>query len=241
MERSTAVGPGGDDHQLFYTDTALDRAERIARRGESQQPAVETGGVLLGLVAHCRQAKDACVVVVDALEAMDAEHGEFSLSFSGSTWQRLQTVVRARRGAPGHGGLRILGQTHGHPFSPGEACAACPSTPDCPKHTAYLSDHDRLWSRAVFASQPFQVGHMFGIDAKGHGTSQVYGPRGGRLEPRGYRVIRESDLQAIQDSIPSPLRIPIHAAHREEPREALPEKPAETPKETAHVEEERRT
>lgn len=199
LKRSVAGGEVEEDHHLFYTEAALLRAEAIARRGESQEPAVETGGVLLGLLGCCPSTRDAFVIVVDALEAMDAEQAEFSLSFSSRTWQRLQAVVRARRTEPGQSGLRIVGQTHGHPFSPGEPCAACPATAACPKHTAYLSDHDRLWSRAVFASQAFQVGHMFGIDAKGAPVSSVYGLRGGRLERRGYRTIRGEDLREIHD------------------------------------------
>jgi len=186
------------DHHLFYAETALERAESISRQGEQQQPAVEAGGVLLGIVGWCPEARDAFVVVVDALEAQDADQEEFSLSFSGKTWSRLQTVLRARRSQPGQGALRILGQTHGHPFSPGEPCAACPETPDCPKHTAVLSEDDRRWSRAVFAGQPWQVGHLWGINARGEPTSTVYGLCGGRLEPRGYRVIADDDLRRIR-------------------------------------------
>ena len=94
--------------------------------------------------------------------------------------------------------LRIIGQTHGHPFSPGEPCPACPQTPDCPKHTAFLSEEDRRWSRAVFAGQPWQVGHQWGINARGEPVAQLYGLCGGRLERRGYRVIPEADLQRIR-------------------------------------------
>lgn len=188
------------DHHLFYTETALEHAESISRQGEQQQPAVESGGVLLGLVGWCPETRDAFVVVVDALEAQDADQEEFSLSFSGKTWSRLQTVIRARRSQPGEQALRIVGQTHGHPFSPGEPCAACPATPECPKHTAILSEDDRRWSRAVFAGQPWQVGHLWGINARGEPTSTVYGLCGGRLEPRGYRVIADADLQRIRQN-----------------------------------------
>ncbi|MHC4854560.1 MAG: hypothetical protein ACYTF5_21365 [Planctomycetota bacterium] len=201
MECSRPVGttvPG--DHQLFYTETALQRAESIARRGEQLEPAVESGGVLMGLLCWCPVAGDAFVVVVDALEAQDASQHEFSLSFSGKTWLRLQAVLRARRAQPGEGALRILGQTHGHPFSAGEPCAACPQTPDCPKHTALLSEDDRRWSRAVFAGQPWQVGHLWGINARGEPTANVYGLSGGRLEPRGYRVIADADLKRIRQA-----------------------------------------
>jgi hypothetical protein len=192
------VAIASGDHYLFYTETALQRAEAISRQGEQRQPAVESGGVLLGMVGWCPQARDAFVVVVDALEAQDADQEEFSLSFSGRTWSRLQTVLKARRSQPGQQALRILGQTHSHPFSPGEPCAACPETPDCPKQTAILSDEDRRWSRAVFAGQPWQVGHLWGINARGEPTSTVYGLCGGRLEPRGYRVIADTDLDHIR-------------------------------------------
>lgn len=197
VQRSTAVGEtGAEQHELFWTNTALERAERIARLGEKHEPAVETGGVLLGYVGYCAGARDAFVVVVDALEAVDAERNEFSLSFSSKTWHQLQTVVRAR--AARQPGLGILGQTHGHPFSPGEPCAACPTTADCPKHTAFLSEHDRRWARAVFHAQPWQVSQMYGVDAKGTPTSATFGVLDGRLEPRGYRRIDERDFERIQ-------------------------------------------
>lgn len=197
MQRSTAHGTAETgDHELFWTQGARERAERIARLGEVHEPAVETGGVLLGYLGYCSEARDAFVVVVDALEAKDAEQREFSLSFSGKTWQRLQTVVRAR--AADLPGLCILGQMHGHPFSPGEPCAACPGTEDCPKQTAYLSEHDRRWTRAVFNAQPWQVSQMYGVDAKGTPTSNTFGLVGGRLERRGYRLIAEEDLEHVR-------------------------------------------
>ncbi len=201
LESSRLVGaaPPGD-HQLFYTETALQRAESISRRGEQTEPAVESGGILLGLLGWCPDAQDAFVWVVDALEAPDADQREFSLSFSSKTWSCLQAVVRARRAQPGEGALRIVGQTHGHPFSPGEPCAACPETPDCPKHTAFLSEDDHRWSRAVFAGQPWQVGHMWGINARGEPTTNVYGLCGGRLERRGYRLLAADDLSRIRQA-----------------------------------------
>jgi hypothetical protein len=201
--QSRAVGeaaPGS--HHLFFTDAALERAEYIARRGESLDPRVETGGVLVGLIGYCDAANDSFVVVIDALEARDAEHREFSLTFHSQTWQQLESIVRVRSGQPGDRALRLLGQVHGHPFDAGSPCAACHETPDCPKHTAYLSEDDRHWSRAVFCGQPWQVGQLFGVDAKGEPTSAVYGLSGGRLETRGYRVIAESDLQAIRHPQP---------------------------------------
>lgn len=195
--RSTAEGPpAGEEHELFWTADALERAERIARLGEAQEPAVETGAVLLGHVAHCSGTGDAFVVVVDALEAVDAESDRFSLSFTGSTWQRLQAVVRARAAA--QPGVRIVGQTHGHPFSPGEPCAVCPSTPDCPKHTAYLSDDDRRWTRAVFHGQPWQVSRMYGVDASGRARATTFGLCGGWLEERGHRVMEDADFEEIR-------------------------------------------
>jgi len=198
--RTGGLPTAAGDHHLFYTETALEQAETISRRGEQHEPALESGGVLIGVVGWCPDARDAFVVVVGALEAQDASQEEFSLSFSGKTWSRLSAVLRARRSRPGEGALRILGQTHGHPFSPGEPCAACPETPDCPKHTATLSEDDRRWSRAVFAGQPWQVGHLWGINARGEPTSNVYGLCGGRLEPRGYRVIADQDLERIRQT-----------------------------------------
>jgi len=189
-----------DDRELFFTESALRDAERIARCGESSDPPIETGGVLLGVVAFCDVRRDAFVVVTDALEAADAEHDQFSLTFSSRTWQRIDGVVRARTTRPVDAALRVLGQVHGHPFTPTDHCFECPHQSSCSQHSAALSNEDRRWSRAVFCAQPWQVGQLFGADPRRGPTSTVYGLRGGRLEARGYRVVSDDDFSLTRET-----------------------------------------
>jgi hypothetical protein len=59
----------------------------------------------------------------------------------------------------------------------------------CDLTSAFLSESDRTWCRAVFSGQPWQVSHIFGLSARHERVASFYGLHRGRLEPRGYRVI----------------------------------------------------
>ncbi|MGD8395200.1 MAG: hypothetical protein PVF43_06970 [Candidatus Eiseniibacteriota bacterium] len=193
LDAGQAVGetlPGA--HQVFYTRAALDKAEQIARRGESERPPVETGGVLIGPLCSCPETGEMYGVIDDVLEAVDAEQGVASLSFSGRTWSQIATVMRARRTVAGREADRILGQTHGHNFLPhsgSSRCESCDRVRTCDLTSAFLSESDRTWCRAVFSGQPWQVSHIFGLSARHERVASFYGLHRGRLEPRGYRVI----------------------------------------------------
>jgi hypothetical protein len=176
---------------LFTREAAL-RAERVSRKGAQASPAVETGGLLVGPLCRCPDTGEVFAVVLDVLEAIGSKATTHSLSYSGATWDRIQTVLRARRQHPATRHHRMIGQAHGHNFLPlgGVApCEACDHVEVCTRTSAYLSEDDRTWCRSVFSAEPWQLSMVFGHDAKGRDVSAFYGQQGGSLVRRGYHVV----------------------------------------------------
>lgn len=190
---------GLEDEQaapVFYTEDALACAASYARRGGNQQPTIETGCILVGSLGSCPETSEFYVVVRDALEAQDADSKSFSLEYTGQTWTRMQTILRARQSRPEWRADRFLGQAHGHPFLPGggappcELCADKPEVP-CSRTSCFASLDDSTWSRAVFARQPWQLCHIFGLNARGEQVDKLFGLRNGQLLERGFAVVPE--------------------------------------------------
>jgi hypothetical protein len=177
---------------VFYTAEALSRAEKFARKGGLQNPPVETGDVLIGYLCSCPESGEFFVIVVDALEVQDAEQTKFSLNYSGKSWGRIQTIIRARQAQPATKAQRMVGQAHGHNFLPAEGappCEMCSKVAVCTRTSVFVSSDDRDWSRAVFARQPWQLCHIFGLNARKEEVHALYGVRDGRLQERGFHVI----------------------------------------------------
>ncbi len=202
LEHSTSQGV--DEVRLhypvFYTDEALARVERIARSGGDRVPAVETGALLVGPLCSCPETGEMFAVVLDAIEAVDADATALSLAFTPATWERVHAVMRARAAHPTTRAHRILGQAHGHNFGPVDAersCEECEERPTCTKHTAYLSGQDIDWTRATFSGEPWQLGHVFGRDARGGPVDTFYGLFGGVLRARGFHVIPVAEARRL--------------------------------------------
>ena len=190
LERSTPVALLDDSAPaVFYTDEALARAEACARRGGNAK--IETGGVLLGSLASCPISGEFFTIVHDVIEVQDAEEKEFSLSYSSRTWLRLQKIRDARQAAYPRRAERWVGQAHGHPFQPndGKTCAECAKRVICTLHSAFASQEDQTWHRAVFARQPWALCHIFGLTARGEPVNQLFGLKDGRLQARGFYVL----------------------------------------------------
>ena len=183
-----------DEHRfpypVFYTAAAVEKAEALSRKGGQRSPPVETGALLLGPLCACPETQEVFAVVTDVLELLDAEQEKYSLTLSARTWQRIQTVVRARQSQPGMRHLRILGQAHGHNFLPGEpGVGSLAGVTD----SAFVSKDDRIWNSAVFSGQPYQLCMIFGLDADGQRVQKLFGLEDGRLLERGYYVIPQFD------------------------------------------------
>jgi hypothetical protein len=177
---------------VFFTVDALERTEKFARRGADQNPPVETGAILIGNLCSCPETGEFFVVVVDALEVQDAEQTKFTLSYSGKSWSRIQAVLKARQAQPATRAQRMVGQAHGHNFLPADGappCEVCSKVSVCTRTSVFVSSDDRDWSRAVFARQPWQLCHIFGLNARRENVQALYGLRDGRLQERGYHVI----------------------------------------------------
>jgi hypothetical protein len=180
---------------VFYEQEALKKTETFARRGGNRQPAEETGCILVAALCSCPETGEFYVVVRDALEAQATESGTFSLEYTGETWTRMQRILRARQTQPGCGADRFGGQAHLHPFEPagGPPCELCLERPDlpCGRTSCFVSHDDRTWSRAVFPRQPWQLCHIFGVDARKDNVDKLFGLHNGQLLERGYHVIEK--------------------------------------------------
>lgn len=201
LRRATPIGPTiehAGPFEVFYTAAALADAERCARLGVQVHPPVETGGVLVGFLCTCPASGDFFAVVVEVLEAQEADQTEFSLAYSSQTWARIQVVMDTRQQHRKTRGMRILGQCHGHNFIPGDGvppCEVCDRVPVCSRSSVFVSRDDWNWNRAVFRRQPWQLCHIFGLNARREQVQGLFGLRDGRLLERGFHVLPDFDLE----------------------------------------------
>lgn len=190
LERATPVALLDDEvFPVFYTQEAFARSEACARRGAEAD--VESGGALFGALAACPESGEFCAIIQDVIEVQDADEKKFSLSYSSRSWLRLQQIQQARQAAFPLRADRLLGQTHGHPFKPndGKLCADCEKRAVCTLNSAWASQDDEIWHRAVFARQPWALCHIFGLTARGEPVHQLFGLKDGRLQARGFYLL----------------------------------------------------
>lgn len=196
-EASQGPSPTTAHPPVFFEPEALALAERIARKGGDRSPPIETGGLLLGRLAFCPDSRWLYTVVHHVLEASNSEGSTYSLTFTDATWAGLQRVLEARARRPELRGERLVGSAHGHSFLPyqeGETCDGCPVQPACDLTTAYLSDSDRIWSRAVFPREPWQLALVFGLTPRRERVRALYGQRAARLVQRDYFVLESPSV-----------------------------------------------
>jgi hypothetical protein len=213
LAAATAVNVNEDDRfPVFYLEAALTRAEKFSRRGAAAVPPVETGGVLIGSLCACEDSGEFFCVITDVLDVREAEEKEFSLSYSSRSWTRIQTIMNARQAAQPERAERILGQAHGHNFVPnqGRTCEACLHRPVCSLNNVFVSQEDQDWTRAVFARQPWQLCHIFGLTARGDRVHSLYGLQDGRLQARGFFTIPDFKPEPLPGAT-SNLEETIHA------------------------------
>jgi len=191
---SQAEGEGVNGiHPVFFTVEALAEAERISRRGEREQPPVETGGALVGMLLGCPATGEFGVVVTGIIEAVAAEQKLTSLLFTQESWSRILPIIRARRAAQPT--LRLLGNAHGHNFLPngGKVCERCATAAKCDLSGVFHSDDDRQWMQSCFPRQPWALSLIFGFTARGDRVRGLFGLHDGRWLERGFYVLPEFD------------------------------------------------
>jgi hypothetical protein len=189
LKEGRAVGELDEDaFHVFYTEGALGAAERYSRKGTQVSGGVETGAALAGFLCLASDTTDFFVIVTDVLEAVSAENTEFSLTYSSESWTRISRIMSARQSA--QRACRLCGSAHGHNFSPGEPCASCFNTSQpCGTHNVFPSVSDHVWTRSVFAHQPWALCHIFGANARGEALAGLFTFRWGSLARRGFLVL----------------------------------------------------
>jgi hypothetical protein len=197
LARATFVGePSSEAFPVFYTEAAFEKTERLARQGAQANPPIETGAVLIGVLCSCPETGEFYVVVCDALEVLDANEAQFSLSYTSKTWSRIQAIMRAKQAQPATHAFRLLGQGHGHNFLPAGGappCELCAAAPKCSRTSVFVSADDRLWTRAVFAHQPWHLCHIFGLTARKDQVHALYTLQENSLVERGFHLLPDFD------------------------------------------------
>lgn len=201
QEHARTIGTTDErDYPVYYLAGALLDAARLSREGSKHQPPIETGAALLGQLCSCPETGEFFAVVLAAEPLEAAEETRFSLSFSARTWQRIQSRLEQMRARPEGRAARLLGEAHGHPFAPQELAGQRESQQAWGEadHTAWASDADITWARAVFAKAPFQLNHIFGKTATGRDVHALYGLRNGTLGERGFAIIPRFEPEWIE-------------------------------------------
>jgi hypothetical protein len=179
-----------DGFHVFYTEAAFAAAERYSRKGAQALSIIESGAALAGFLCLASDITEFFVVVTDVLEAVNSEGTEFSLTYTSESWTRISRIMNTRQSA--QPACRLCGSAHGHNFSAGEPCAACFKTAaPCGQHNVAPSSSDHLWTRSVFAHQPWALCHIFGNSARGDALGGLFTFRSGNLNRRGFTVLSE--------------------------------------------------
>ncbi len=185
---------------VYYLAAALERAEHYARCGALHSPPLESGCFLMGHPCRCPESGELYVVITEALRIRGAEAGTYHMTMSGAAWIEIEAILR-RRAASGTG-ARAVGFAHGHPFLPGldhAACARCEQQAECNLTSVFISDDDSRWMASVFAHRhPWQVAHVFGLDARAGHVQALFSLQDGQLQPRPYTV-----LTTLPDDFPA--------------------------------------
>jgi len=182
-----------DVFPVFYTARAFSWAEKCSRKGAEINPFHESGAVLVGFLCTCPHTGELFVIVTEAFEVTDAKASLVTLEYSGKSWARLQSMIKARQAIDP--AVRILGQAHGHNFLPndGKTCAECAMVEVCSTSNLFASSDDRNWTRAVFSHQPWALCQIFGLTARGDLVQGLFTLHDGRLQKRDFYVLPDFD------------------------------------------------
>lgn len=186
------IDPQAGAFPVLYERRALEQAEAFCRRGASApEGPVESGGVLLGILAVCTSTQRFYCRLIDILEVGDdAVKKEKSLLYGTRTWTRITAIVQARRSQ----GVLLLGQAHGHNFLPAgnQICPQCPRQSACAAtSSSFLSPADLMFHASLFLKAPYAVAHTFGLTPRNEPVDTLFALRAGRLQPTTYHVIEE--------------------------------------------------
>ena len=187
-----------ESFHVFYTESAFAAAEQFSRKGATAGKSIETGAALAGFLCLASDANgngDLFVVVTDALEAVNSDGTEFSLTYTSESWARISRIMSARQKS--QRACRLCGSAHGHNFHAGEPCAACfRTTAPCGVHNVAPSGPDLVWTTSVFALQPWALCLLYGANARREPLSGLFTLRQGQLQRRGYFIVPDFDPES---------------------------------------------
>ena len=181
-----------DSYPLFVQRDVWEDSHRMARRGGEQESAAMWTGRLMR-----DPSAEVFVVVESCMPAEKAVESQYSVSFSGDTWAKLQERLKKRRKHLGRPGERFCASVHGHNFAPSAdangntMCVACATAKVCGRTTAAASTDDESWHRAVFSRQPWAVLLVYGWNARNEEDWKLYGLRDGGLRPRPLYLLND--------------------------------------------------
>jgi hypothetical protein len=187
-----AAAPGDQTQMpVFVTSDAWQLAREAARRGGRQESAALWTGRLMRDTA----SPEVFMLLEACIEAEHAAETEYSILFSGETWQRVRERLEMRRRRLNRPNEMILGSVHGHNFLPGvdadgrRICGDCSKREVCSRTSASLSPQDEEWHRVHFSGQPWAVLLVWGWNARDEEEWSFYGLSNAALAPRALRQL----------------------------------------------------
>jgi len=183
-----------DDTPVFVRRKVLDLVRRLCRA-----PGDHEGGAWLAgrLVREDGDAPEIFVVIDGAFEARHVDQGRFSLTPTPAAYAHAEAKLATRRRRLGRDEETLVGFGHGHNFLPsldpdrdGRAkCPTCPERSTCRLHSAFYSQDDQRFHRALFTQKPYAVGLVWGFDPMFRDVLGVFGFRDGVLAARSIHVV----------------------------------------------------
>jgi hypothetical protein len=84
---------------------------------------------------------------------------------------------------------------------PGGSCETCEKAATCSLTSVFVSHDDRTWSQAVFAGQPWQLCHIFGLNSRSEEVHALFSLRENRLKQRAFYLL--PDFDPARDAVPA--------------------------------------
>jgi hypothetical protein len=176
-----------DDVQIFIRRQAFEAARTYC----SAAGPNEAGALLVGRVFRQVEPYPELFAVIEAaVEARHAEQTQYSLTPTTETYVHFERQLERRREHLGRPEEMQLGIAHGHRFLPAMGadgkplCPACPSRATCELDSAFYSTDDEQFHRALYATQPYAVGIVFGLTPREEDKVRIYRFSGGLLAER---------------------------------------------------------
>jgi hypothetical protein len=184
--RSTPTGiVDADDMPVFVPQRVLDEVAALTRQFEGR----ETGGVLIGRLHRDPALPEIFAEITAEIPAEHTEGTVAKLTFTAATWSAANAAVQLR----GQSEV-FLGYWHSHPVR--EWCKSRECSPEkqktCSLASNFFSGDDCAVMRAAFP-RAYSIGLVANDTAYLDLSFSLFGWREGRIQPRGFYLLEESD------------------------------------------------